>query len=231
LYFIYWPLTDGIVSKVKPLGEEMTMRKKASSVIADIRELMAEHGLTTADIEAYTGKAKAGAKRGPKPGFKRGGKSAAAAPAKKAALQTKGKLPPKYRDPKTGATWSGHARPPQWIANVKDRSRFLIDGVGAVVSDSGTVRGPKAAAKSVGKSAAKGKLPPKYINHKTCETWSGHARPPAWIKDVKDRSKLLIDGAGAAADAGVSTKTKLAAKKAVVKNSQRQKQHRRRRRR
>ncbi|WP_342802414.1 H-NS family nucleoid-associated regulatory protein [Paraburkholderia panacisoli] len=30
------------------------------------------------------------------------------------------------------------------------------------------------------------------MNPKTGETWSGHARPPAWIKDVKDRSKFLI---------------------------------------
>ncbi len=43
----------------------------------------------------------------------------------------KGKLPAKYRNPKTGGTWSGWARPPAWIANVKDRSKFLIDAEGA----------------------------------------------------------------------------------------------------
>jgi hypothetical protein len=36
-------------------------------------------------------------------------------------------LAPKYRDPKTGATWSGHARPPAWIKDARDRSVFLIE--------------------------------------------------------------------------------------------------------
>ncbi|SOE64271.1 H-NS histone family protein [Caballeronia arationis] len=30
-----------------------------------------------------------------------------------------------------------------------------------------------------------------HLNPKTGETWSGHARPPAWIRDVKDRTKFL----------------------------------------
>jgi DNA-binding protein H-NS len=64
------------IAKLQKQAEDL-MRKKASSVIADIRKLMAEHGLTTADIEAFTGKAKAGARRGPKPGAKRAGKTAA----------------------------------------------------------------------------------------------------------------------------------------------------------
>ncbi|AEA65961.1 H-NS histone family protein [Burkholderia gladioli] len=33
---------------------------------------------------------------------------------------------PKYLDPKTGATWSGRGRPPEWIKNAKDPDRFLI---------------------------------------------------------------------------------------------------------
>lgn len=31
----------------------------------------------------------------------------------------------KYRDPKTGATWSGRGREPAWLAG-KDRRKFLI---------------------------------------------------------------------------------------------------------
>jgi len=33
---------------------------------------------------------------------------------------------PKYRDPTTGATWTGRGKPPNWI-NVKDRGQFLIE--------------------------------------------------------------------------------------------------------
>ncbi|MGS0897483.1 H-NS histone family protein [Burkholderia stagnalis] len=34
---------------------------------------------------------------------------------------------PKYRDPKTGTTWSGRGKAPQWIAKAKNRDRFLIE--------------------------------------------------------------------------------------------------------
>ena len=33
---------------------------------------------------------------------------------------------PKYRDPATGATWTGHGRAPGWIAG-KDRAPFQIN--------------------------------------------------------------------------------------------------------
>lgn len=32
----------------------------------------------------------------------------------------------KYRDPDSGATWSGRGKPPAWIAG-KDRQQFLVD--------------------------------------------------------------------------------------------------------
>ena len=37
----------------------------------------------------------------------------------------KAPLPPKYRDPKTGETWSGRGRPPGWLAG-RNKERFLI---------------------------------------------------------------------------------------------------------
>ncbi len=33
---------------------------------------------------------------------------------------------PKYRDPATGATWTGRGKPPLWIKGAADRSPFLI---------------------------------------------------------------------------------------------------------
>lgn len=36
------------------------------------------------------------------------------------------KLAPKYRDPATGAEWSGRGSPPNWIKNAPDRSTFLV---------------------------------------------------------------------------------------------------------
>jgi len=43
-------------------------------------------------------------------------------PAKQAAAPVQAK----YRDPKTGATWSGRGRAPAWIKDAKNRNRFLI---------------------------------------------------------------------------------------------------------
>lgn len=37
----------------------------------------------------------------------------------------RGSVAPKYRDPQTGATWTGRGKAPSWIAN-KDRDAFLI---------------------------------------------------------------------------------------------------------
>ncbi|MDF3080762.1 H-NS histone family protein [Burkholderia sola] len=39
-----------------------------------------------------------------------------------------GRIPARYRDPKTGATWSGRGREPGWIKG-KKRERFLIEQV------------------------------------------------------------------------------------------------------
>jgi DNA-binding protein H-NS len=56
-------------------------------------------------------------------------KSAAAEKAPKAGNYVRGPQPPKYRDPKTGATWSGRGTAPAWLADAKDRSKFLIENV------------------------------------------------------------------------------------------------------
>ncbi|WP_254699795.1 H-NS family nucleoid-associated regulatory protein [Trinickia violacea] len=76
----------------------------------------------------------------------------------------------------------------------------------------------KAALKAVSKSATKGRFPAKYCNPKTGETWSGHARPPKWIANVKDRSIYLIAGAGSevATEPAAASKKKTATKKAAA---------------
>jgi DNA-binding protein H-NS len=185
------------IAKLQAQAEAL-VAKQSSGVIAKIRDIMEKHGLTTADIEAYVGGAK---KRGPKPGVKAAARAASSVA--------------KYQDPKTGATWTGHGRAPLWIANAKDRTKFLIDATGATASK------PKVSAKAPSKAAAKGKLPPRYRNPKAGETWSGHARPPSWIKDVKDRSKFLIAGdaeSTIAATASAVSKAKAAAKKGASKS-------------
>ncbi len=61
-----------------------------ADAIARVRSLMAEHGLTAADLVAPS-KAKQGIKAG-------------------------SKVAPKYRDPASGATWTGRGLKPKWLA-------------------------------------------------------------------------------------------------------------------
>ncbi|MGN8112399.1 H-NS family nucleoid-associated regulatory protein [Paraburkholderia sp. 22098] len=169
------------------------LAKKSNAVIEKIKSLMAEHGITTADIDSHSG----GKKRGPKPGAKAAAKSSTSAA--------------RYRDPKTGATWSGHGRAPGWIASAKDRSKFLVEG--------NTVSSAPAAKKSAkAGNYVRGPQPALYADPRTGATWSGRGRAPAWIANAKDRSRFLIDGA-TAADRKPVVKKAPAAKKAVVKKA------------
>ena len=172
---------------------EAIVAKQSSVVLEKIRGLMEKHGLTTADIDAHVGSRK----RGPKA-------------AAKTAVGTV-KSVPKYRDPKSGATWSGHGRAPGWITNVKDRSRFLVDGSTAATKPAS---GSKAKAAD---NYVRGPRPAKYQDPKSGATWSGRGRAPAWLANVKDRSKFLIAGgakAVVATNAAAVSKAEVAAKKA-----------------
>ena len=69
-------------------------------VLADIRGKVADYGFTAQDIF----------------GRARGARATSASSFVSA----------RYRDPKTGATWSGRGRAPGWIKDVKNRDRYLI---------------------------------------------------------------------------------------------------------
>jgi DNA-binding protein H-NS len=174
------PTLKQIRAKMQNLQKQADalIARQAQKVVDQIRGLMIEHGLTTADIEAAAKKRR-----------QRAGRALAD-------TNAKSKMPPKYRNPKTGETWSGHARPPAWIVNAKDRSTFLIP-------DSAVVATKKAASQSkAGKTL--------YRDPETGKTWSGHGRAPAWIADAKDRSAFLIGKSAV-------VKAKPAARKAAVK--------------
>jgi len=155
------------IAKLQAQAEDI-VKKDSSAVIAKIRSIMERHGLTTADIDEHIG---GGNKRGRKPGVKSAAKPSASTA--------------KYRDPKTGATWTGHGRAPAWIASTKDRSRFLIEG-NAVASVKAAKRTTK-----VG-NYVPGPQPALYQDPKTGATWSGRGRAPAWIAGAKERSRFLI---------------------------------------
>ncbi|MFM0074308.1 H-NS family nucleoid-associated regulatory protein [Paraburkholderia sediminicola] len=196
------PTLEQIQAKLKKLQAQadVLIARKAQVAVDQIRDLMLKHGLTTADIEA---KAKARRAARALNGHAAGGKAKAAGA---------GKSLPKYRDHKTGATWTGHGRAPAWIAAVKDRTQFLIEGASELKS---AAKAAVTHAKGKSKGQPKGAQPPKYLNPKTGATWSGRGPAPAWLATVKDRTKFLIDGA--AATSNVAAKKVVTAKKAVAK--------------
>jgi len=176
------------IAKLQAQAEVLTTTK-STAVLEKIRSLMDKHTVTLADIEAFVGK-------------RRGRKAGTTAAAKQ------GSPAAKYLDPKTGATWTGRGRAPAWIANAKDRSKFLI--AGATPKPAAAVKAPKAG------NYVRGPQPPKYRDPKTGATWSGRGTAPAWLAGAKDRSKFLIAKAEPAAK---TAKAPAARKSAAKKNT------------
>lgn len=87
------------IAKLQSQAEE-ARRTEIDNVVADIRQKIAEYGLTAQDL-----------------GF--------AVAAKRGRPPKKAPLPAKYQDPKSGNTWSGRGKPPKWIVG-KNRERYLI---------------------------------------------------------------------------------------------------------
>ena len=84
-------------------------KEKRGDAIAKVKALMAEYGLTLADI----GSKPAAAPKAPK----------AAKPPKKVA----GKVAAKYHNPATGDTWSGRGLKPRWLTAALAAGRSLSD--------------------------------------------------------------------------------------------------------
>jgi DNA-binding protein H-NS len=78
-------------------------REQRSEAIAQIKALMADHGLTPADLASKT-----------------------AAPGKKASTQGS-KVAAKYRDPELGNAWSGRGLKPKWLKAAIEGGRKLED--------------------------------------------------------------------------------------------------------
>jgi len=67
-------------------------REERAGAIAQVRALMAEHGLTAADLTAKS-----------------------SAPRAAGAPKTGGKVAPKFRNASTGETWTGRGLQPKWL--------------------------------------------------------------------------------------------------------------------
>jgi len=88
-----------LTAQLEKLHKEVALarEKEIEQAIADIKEKIAEYGITAEEL-----------------GF-----------LSKRTAAKKTPLPARYRNPKTGETWSGRGRAPGWLAG-KNRERFLI---------------------------------------------------------------------------------------------------------
>ena len=77
-------------------------REQRGGAIAQIKALMADHGLTLADLGKATASAKTSSVKG-------------------------SKVAAKYRDPNSGTTWSGRGLKPKWLKAAIEGGKSLED--------------------------------------------------------------------------------------------------------
>ncbi len=99
---------------------ELLLVKETKEAIVEIKRLMKLYNLTAEDIGLAAGRPpKAGSKRGRKPGPRTAGKRSSSRAKKTGPTQSKdgrATVAPKYRDPATGATWTGRGKKPKWLS-------------------------------------------------------------------------------------------------------------------
>ena len=164
------------IAALEAEAERITTHER-SAAVAKIKLLMATLGLTIEHLQATVASKPRGA-------------------AKKVKSKRAGGGVAKYADPKTGKTWSGFGRAPNWLAGAKNRDAFLVDKSGLNAPEP-AAKAPVAKKKSPAKAASATKV----------------ARPVA--------KKLVPVGKKAARKAATSpvAKKKPSAKKAAAKKS------------
>jgi DNA-binding protein H-NS len=95
---------------------EEVNRAERAGAIAQAKAIIAEHGLKASDLfgSARVSSSESGATK--RSGSNKGSTSGATSGSKVA---------PKYRDPVSGATWTGRGRSPTWLAG-RNKNDFLI---------------------------------------------------------------------------------------------------------
>lgn len=140
--------------------EAKLVKARNKEVIETVRALIAKHGLTAEDI---------GLEAASPVTVGRGRRRSAATATRKGAAAVG---VPKYRDPKSGKTWTGRGKPPSWIAKARDRTKYLIDsaesdtGSVAAPANSGTRRGRTGTSKPKAARVGKAKPARKAAGHK-----------------------------------------------------------------
>ncbi|MFM0597187.1 H-NS family nucleoid-associated regulatory protein [Paraburkholderia dilworthii] len=152
--------TAGVKAKAAPkylhpkTGATWTGHGRAPAWLANVK---GRSKFLIADGAEAAVAASAGAESKAKAAGKKGSSSARATAG---TGQRKGPQPAMYRDPKSGATWSGRGRAPAWLSGAKDRTRFLIDGASGDVAVAKTNKAKAVAQKTVAKKMSVAKKAP-----------------------------------------------------------------------
>jgi DNA-binding protein H-NS len=80
---------------------EEVKAKEFTAVVEQLKQKIAEYGISASDLGLSRAKTKT------------------------TKVSSRGAIAPKYRDPQTGAVWSGRGKPPKWIIG-RNRDHFLI---------------------------------------------------------------------------------------------------------
>lgn len=128
------------IAKLEQQAEALR-QTQVKAVVAQLKKTIAEYGLTAEELGLVPGGR--GMRRAAKPAAKRRPGSGVA----------------KYRDPKTGQTWTGRGRPPVWIAGAKDRDAFLIAPAPAAEAAAAPAAPRRAKASKPAKAAKVSKRP------------------------------------------------------------------------
>ena len=140
-----------VLAEIQKLEQRAADLRKSElpGVIQRIKEAIEAYGLTAADLGFGGG----GGATGAAPKAAAPARGARAGGASKGTLQTG---VAKYRDPKSGKTWTGRGKPPLWIVGVKDRTPFLIDPAQAAAEAPVRSTGRAKAGKAAGKRGGRG---------------------------------------------------------------------------
>jgi DNA-binding protein H-NS len=88
-----------LIAQKEALEQAIAQARKDehANAVKEIKSLMEKYGLTVADLGGKAGKAKT----------------------------SRGTVAPKYRDPVSGATWTGRGKAPKWTVG-KDLSKYAV---------------------------------------------------------------------------------------------------------
>jgi DNA-binding protein H-NS len=98
---MYYEEIQAKIADLQAQAARVKAEEKAQAIEA-ARAMIDSYGITARDMGLYKAPK---AKTGPKVGKK---------------------VSPKYRDPQSGATWSGRGKTPKWINGASDRSQYAI---------------------------------------------------------------------------------------------------------